>query len=95
MAKIMRVSELPTHSRCGAILLLKKTNRSQLAKDNAMHIANNCKVCFISEFAFGVVDKLSPIIKRYPKLGNLITLTCEKLILTSEKAKKNKLVKIL
>lgn len=95
MAKIMRVSELPIHSRFSAVLLLKKANSAPLAIDNATHITNNCKICSISEFAFGVVDKLSPIIKKYPKLGNLITLTCEKLILTSEKAKKNKLVKIL
>ena len=60
--------------------IFSKKQKAKIVKDSASRITNNVKMNHFAELVFYTIDKMSPVIKKYPTFGKLILTSSEKLI---------------
>ena len=84
MPKITRVDSIAVHTRKNSALFSKK-QKQPIMTDDGSHLTNNIRLNNITKLSLDTVDKLTPIIKKFPKFGKIIVLTFEKVIKISEK----------
>ncbi|MBO6088256.1 hypothetical protein J6P92_07945 [bacterium] len=60
--------------------LFRETIPEPIKHNNAIYIMKNAKIHYLDKYMFRTLDYISPLINKYPKIGNKIVNIFEKLI---------------
>ena len=70
--KVDAMHRIPVHKRAEKKLFKSNDMNNSLIKDCAKNISNNVHMHFATNIVFKLIDKMSPFINKYPKIGKLI-----------------------
>ena len=85
MPIVNKIDGLTVKRRCSSNLFIKNNKSKKIVKDDGEHLTNNYRINSVTKMALSIADKLTPVIKKYPKFGKIIVFSCEKFIKVSEK----------
>lgn len=74
-----RIKPFPVHRKKNT-KMFQTQNVPQINVDNAEHIVTDIKFNRLDRYIFEFLDFANPFIIKYPRIGNVIVNTCEKII---------------
>ena len=81
MAAIINgIAPISKHRRISAALFKPKSNKYKTINYDASNVMQNNTLNKKDKFLFFIIDKISPIMHKHPKLGDKIMIITEKMI---------------
>jgi hypothetical protein len=84
LVKLDKVGNINVHKRANSRLFKKGTPKKNEVAYSGKNIMNNSHFNNLHVVVFNVIDKITPFIKRHPKIGKIVIGLSEKILKNSK-----------